>query len=108
MKRGDLFLVRKPGSNDPRKRRVFVVVSRPVLLRSSYSTVICAPVYSTRSGLSTQVDIGPEAGLKHDSAIHCDELVSLARSRLTEFVGALSTAQLDQLDRALSIAVGLS
>jgi mRNA interferase MazF len=106
--RGELYLVRKPGSKDPRKRRVFVVVSRQVLLESRHSTVICAPVYSARSGLSTQVDIGPESGLKHESAIHCDELVSLGKSRLTEFVGSLSPAKLDSLDRALAIALGLA
>jgi mRNA interferase MazF len=108
MNRGELYLVRKPGSTDPRKRRVFVVVSRQVLLESKYSTVICAPVYSARSGLTTQVDVGPESGLKHESAIHCDELVSLGKNRLTEFVGSLSPAKVDQLNRALAIAVGLS
>jgi mRNA interferase MazF len=108
MNRGELYLVRKPGSADPRKRRVFVVVSRQVLLESRHSTVICAPVYSVRSGLSTQVDVGPESGLKHESAIHCDELVSLDKNLLTEFVGSLSAAQVDELNRALSIAVGLS
>lgn len=108
MRRGELYRVRKPGSSDPRKRRVFVVVSRQVLIDSRYSTVICAPVYSARSGLSTQVEVGPESGLKHDSAIHCDELVSLGKSRLTEFVGSLSRAKSHALDRALAIALGLA
>ena len=108
MTRGDLYLVRKPGSTDPRRRRVFVVVSRQVLIDSRYSTVICAPVYSTRSGLSTQVAIGTETGLKQDSAIHCDELVSIPKSRLKGFLGSLSPAMADELDRALAIAVGLA
>lgn len=89
MTRGDLYLVRKPGSADPRRRRVFVVVSRQVLIDSRYSTVICAPVYSTRTGLSTQVGIGTKNGLKHDSAIHCDELVSIPKTRLRDFLGSL-------------------
>ena len=108
MSRGDLYLVRKPGSTDPRRRRVFVVVSRQVLIDSRYSTVICAPVYSTRSGLSTQVGIGTENGLKHDSAIHCDELVSIPKTRLTGFLGSLSPSKVGELDRALAIAVGLA
>ena len=108
MTRGDLYLVRKPGSTDPTRRRVFVVVSRQVLIDSRYSTVICAPVYSTRSGLSTQVPIGTESGLKRDSAIHCDELVSIPKSRLRGFVGSLSPPALRDLDRALAIAVGLA
>jgi len=105
--RGDIYLVRKPASRDPRKRRAFVVVSRQVLLDSNFSTVICAPVYSTRSGLSTQVDLGPEAGLKHESTIFCDELVSLERSRLSDFIGAVPAGKQSDLDRALAIALGL-
>jgi mRNA interferase MazF len=105
--RGDIYLVRKPGSNDPKKRRPFVVVSRQVLLDSNFSTVICAPVYSTRSGLSTQVDLGPEAGLKNESAVFCDELVSLERRRLSDFIGAVPAAKHAELDRALAIALGL-
>jgi len=108
MTRGDLYLVRKPGSADPKRRRVFVVVSRQVLIDSRYSTVICAPVYSTRSGLSTQVGIGPEAGLKHDSAIHCDELVSIPKTRLRAFLGSLTPSKVGELDRALAISVGLA
>src|SRR2546421_9517658 len=52
----------KPSNRDPKKFRVFVVVSRPVLIDSRFSTVICAPVYSSQHGLSTQVLIGVEEG----------------------------------------------
>jgi len=62
-----------------------VAVSRQVLIESRFSTVMCAPIYSTHDGLSTQVVVGLEEGLKHDSGIHCDELVSLPRSALTDY-----------------------
>jgi mRNA interferase MazF len=107
LKRGDLYRVKRPTSRDPKKFRLFVVVSRQVVLDSKFSTAICAPVYSARHGLSTQVPIGPEEGLKHDSAIHCDELVSLPKSALTDFVGALSLSQLRALDQALLAALGI-
>ena len=64
MNRGDLYLVRKPGVQDPKKQRVFVVVSRQALIDSKFSSVICAPVYSRHDGLSTQVPVGIDAGLK--------------------------------------------
>ena len=86
---------------------MFVVVSRQVLIDSSFSTVICAPVYSTYDGLSTQVSVGLEEGLKHDSSIQCDELVSLPKSGLTRFVGTLSGGKLRLLDSALRTALGL-
>jgi mRNA interferase MazF len=107
MKRGDLYRVYKGSPNDPKKFRVFVIVSRQVLINSKYSTVICAPIFSTHDGLSTQVRVGIEEGLKHQSSIHCDELISIPKSSLRHFVGSLSYEKIEQLDDALSVAVGL-
>ena len=107
MRRGDLYRVTKPSSRDPKKSRVFVVVSRQVLIDSKFSTVVCAPIFSTRHGISTQVPVGPDEGLKHESSIHCDELVSLPKSVLKNFVGALPSDKLAMLDRALVSALGV-
>src|SRR5580693_5180329 len=98
MRRGDLYLVHKPGQQDPRKQRPFAIVSRQILLDSKFSTAICAPVYSRHDGLTTQVQVGVAEGLKHESSIHCDELVSLPKSMLTRFVGSLAHEKLEQLD----------
>jgi mRNA interferase MazF len=105
--RGELYRVYRATANDPRRYRVFVVVSRQALLDSRFSTAICAPIYSAYDGLSTQVPISIDAGLKHESSIHCDELVSLRKTSLTHFVGTLSADQLARLDTALAIAIGL-
>ncbi|HVR11125.1 MAG TPA: type II toxin-antitoxin system PemK/MazF family toxin, partial [Thermoanaerobaculia bacterium] len=86
---------------------MFVVVSRQALIDSSFSTVVCAPIYSRRDGLATQIDIGTEEGLKHESSLHCDELVSLLKSQLTNYLGSLSFSKLLELDRALAIALDL-
>jgi mRNA interferase MazF len=107
MKRGELYRVFKRPGTDPRKSRVFVVVSRQVLIDSRFSTAICAPIYSERHGLSTQVPVGQEEGLKSDSAIHCDELVSLPKSALTNYVGSLSPGKVGDLDRSLLVALSL-
>jgi len=107
VRRGDLYLVSKPGSRDPKKQRVFVIVSRQLLVDSKFSTLVCAPVYSRHDGLSTQVRLGVEDGLKHESSIHCDELVSLPKSMLTRYVGQLRPSKLRDLAAALSIALNL-
>lgn len=107
MRRGELYLVRKPASQDPKRQRVFVVVSRQALIDSKFSSVICAPVYSRHDGLSTQVRIGTEAGLKGESSIHCDGLVSLPKSLLARYVGQLSEHQRAELSRALLTALEL-
>lgn len=106
MRRGDLYRVRKPGG-DPKRARTFVVVSRQVLIDSRFSTVVCAPVFSRGEGLSTQVRVGPEEGLKAPSWIMCDNLLSLRKADLTDYRGALSAAGIRELNRALRIALDL-
>jgi len=86
---------------------VFVVVGRQAVIDSRYWSVICAPVYSAIHGLKSQVLVGIAEGLKHDSAIHCDELVSLPKTALTDYVGSLSPAKLAELNRALEVALDL-
>ena len=107
MRRGDLYRVERPGGGDPKRFRVFLVVSRQAVIDSRFSTVICAPVYSARHGLATQVEVGPDEGLRHESAVHCDELVSLPKSRLTNFVGTLDPTKLERVEDALLVALGI-
>ena len=84
------------------------MVSRQVLIDSKFSTVICAPIYSERLGLATQVDVGPEDGLKQESCIHCDELISLPKSSLTNYVGSLSETAFHLLKTALRLALDIA
>lgn len=106
MKRGEFYRVYKP-SGDPKLHRTFVVVSRQALVDSRFSTVICAPIYSRGEGLATQIAVGPGEGLKHDSWIMCDNLVSLRKSDLTHYVGSLSATKQAELNRALKLALDL-
>jgi len=107
MKRGELYRVAQPSSDDPKKYRVFVVVSWQALIESRFSTVICAPIYSSYEGLSTQVPVGIEEGLKHDSSIHGDALMSLPKSMLTNFIGTLSPDKIHSLNQALKMALDI-
>lgn len=107
MRRGDLYRVRHPRGGDPRRSRVFVVVSRQTVIDSRFSTVICAPVYTRRDGLATQVEVGIGEGLKHESSVHCDALVSIPKPALRDFVGELSGDRLRALDSALRVALAL-
>lgn len=106
MKRGEIYRVHKPGG-DPRRHRLFVVVSRQTVIDSKFSTVICAPVFSNGEGLLTQVTVGPDHGLKHTSWIMCDNLVSLRKNELSHYVAMLPSTKLAELGRALKIALSL-
>lgn len=106
MKRGELYRVYRPGG-DPKRYRTFVIVSRQILIDSRFASVICAPVFSTGEGLSTQVPVGPNEGLKHQSWILCDNLVSLRKSDLSQYLGSLSPSKIAELNRALNMALEL-
>ncbi|HYM77871.1 MAG TPA: type II toxin-antitoxin system PemK/MazF family toxin [Candidatus Dormibacteraeota bacterium] len=107
MRRGDIFRVHKPKHDDPKRYRFYVLVSRQELIDSTYSTVVCAPIYTRGRGLFTQVPVGVADGLKHDSWITCDNLRSISKSELTQFVGSLSKTKIDELNIALTIALDL-
>ena len=83
-------------------------MSRQAAINSRLSSVICAPVYSSYHDLRSQVLVGVDEGLKHESSIHCDELISLPKSILTDFVGSLGQAKTLELNYALLDAVGLT
>ena len=106
MKRGDFYRVRRASKPDPKDQRVYLVVSRQDLIETPFSTVICAPVYSRyRDDITTQVKVGVEEGLKHDSAIYCDALISVQKSLLADYVGNLSETKLHKVNSALRIAL---
>ncbi len=69
--------------------------------------MICAPISSSRHGLATQVPVGEAEGLKHASAVHCDSLVSLPKTALTDYMGSLGLQKLAALHVALKIALDL-
>jgi mRNA interferase MazF len=57
--------------------------------------------------LGTQVSVAQDEGLKHESWIHCDNLASIPKSRLTNYVGSLSAWKIKKLNYALALALDL-
>ncbi len=107
MNRGELYRIFRGNKNDPKNSRIFVIVSRQILIDSKFSTIICAPIYSRFDGLSTQLKVGVNEGLKSTSSIFCDELVSVEKSKLTHFVGSLSYLKIAELNLCLKIALSV-
>ncbi len=106
MRRGELYRVFKP-AGDPKRYRIFAIVSRQALIDSRFSSVICAPIFSAGEGLSTQVAVGASEGLKHPSWIMCDNLVSIRKTDLSDYVGSLSRAKISDLNIALKMSLDL-
>ena len=107
LRRGELYRVFKPGG-DPKQYRIFAIVSRQAVIDSRFSTVVCAPIFSNGEGLSTQVGVGPNEGLKHQCWVMCDNLVSIRKSDLNDYVGSLSRLKLAELHQALKMALDVT
>ncbi|GHS89519.1 hypothetical protein FACS189487_09880 [Campylobacterota bacterium] len=107
MKRGELYRVYRGSRHDSKDYRTFLVVSRQELIDNSFSCVICAPVYSNYRGLQTQVEIDIKEGMKHESAVCCDELISIPKSQLTNYIGSLPSVKMEAVNAALRIALSV-
>jgi mRNA interferase MazF len=107
LRRGEIYRVRQPQHGDPKKSRCFAVVSRQDLLDSRANRVLCAPINTSAVGLSTEVQVGVNEGLKHDSVINCDQITRLEKNMLTDYIGVLSRTKIKQLHTALLVALDL-
>ncbi len=105
--RGQVYLLDPPPQRDPKQRRAVVVMSRQTLCNSPFPRVVVAPIHSDADGLSTEVLVGVAEGLKRRSAVKCDQLFLIEKSRLTNFIGALGTPKLGALRDALRIALAV-
>jgi mRNA interferase MazF len=106
MKRGELYRVHHP-PGDVKQYRAFAVASNQASIDSKFSSVICAPIFTNGYGAATQVSVGIDQGLKHESWIWCDGLTSIPKNRLTQYVGSLSGKKLAEFNRGLAIALEL-
>lgn len=100
-RRGEVWFADVAGD----KRRPVLVLSRDPMGRLLQS-VICAPITSTVRGLTTEVTLGTEAGLAHESVANFDNLFLLARVRLIRRLGRASTSCMDDACAAAAIALG--
>ena len=108
MKRGEIYRSQEKIPERGYKPGFYVVVSRNFVAdNEDISTVVCAPVYSEILGLRSEVELGSEDGLPHDSAIRCDFLTLIFKRKLTHFVGALSAEKFKELNNALRYALEL-
>lgn len=87
--------------------------TRPVLLltreevRAVRDLVTVAPITSTLRGLRSEVAVGPDNGLEHESVINLDLIATVPRSALVRPLGALLEHQENDLTRAFHEAFDL-
>lgn len=100
MKRGEIWWAKID------KRRPVVLLSRDEAY-AMRAMVIVAPATTVVRGFSLEVKIGRREGLRRESVVNCDWLVTIPKADLVERAGSLSAAKMRQLDDALRFALGL-
>ena len=100
VKRGDIWMY---AFTKPDKKRPVVIISRQSVI-PLLRTVMVAPITSTIHGVPSEVLVGTEHGLKHESAVNLDHVQTVDRSRLSGFIGHLDDEVMDEVCRALAVA----
>jgi mRNA interferase MazF len=102
LNRAEIWLLDRPR---PDKRRPVLVISRPALIAVLH-TVTVAAITSARRGAPTEVELGPEEGLKGPCCVNLGHLFTVPQAELRHFVGTLGPEKMRAVCRALSIASG--
>jgi mRNA interferase MazF len=99
--RGSVWTATMP---EPSGLRPVVVLTRNVAIPVLANVTI---VEVTRSvhGLRTEVELGPEEGLRYDCVANCDNLATVPKDWLRSWVGELGPKKLDELARAVRVAL---
>jgi len=89
--------------------RPAVVVSNDIFNGSDAGLVVVVPLTTKARALRSFLRVEPpEGGLRQISFIICDQIRTLARSRLTRRTGALSARTLGEVERRLKILLDLA
>ena len=111
MKRGEIYILEtldNKGNIQAGKRPV-IVVQNDVGNAHSLTTIVCCITSKTKKGLPMHLEIGKVGGLKLDSTILCEQILTVNKCDLRQYVGAVTnTDTLKRLDRCLSLSLGIS
>jgi mRNA interferase MazF len=89
----------------PDKRRPVLVLSRAKALQH-LRTATVAPITSTIHGLPSEVRVGVDDGLKHESVANLDHVITVSQQDLRAYVGHLDEQRMRAVCAAIEIALG--
>jgi mRNA interferase MazF len=102
VRRGEIWRYR---FRAPDKERPVLILTRDEVIALLH-TVMVAPITSTVRGAPSEVVVGVGEGLKHTSAVNLDHVQTIERARLERYVGSVRRDKMEQVCRALAIAMG--
>lgn len=103
MKRGEVWWVNFP---KPAGLRPAVLVSRNQAYRVR-SAVTVVPLTQTIRKIATEVALGPADGVPKASVANADDLVTIPKVRVQDYLTTLSPAKLADLERAIKFSLDL-
>jgi mRNA interferase MazF len=110
IKRGQIYyadLSPVVGSEQGGKRPVLIIQND---IGNKYApTVIAAVITSrhTKANLPTHIWLNEESGLPKESMVECEQLRTLDKKRLGEFMGTVSKEVMKEIDKGLRISLWL-
>ena len=102
LKRGSIWMYK---FKKPDKLRPVLILSRQDVI-GLIDTVIVAPITTTIYGVPSEVIVGIDHGLKHDSAVNLDHIQTVSVSKLNRYIGSLDERMMAEVCLALMIAAG--
>lgn len=103
LERGSVWFAVMP---EPIGRRPVVVLTRDVAI-PYLTNVTVALVTRTVRGIPSEVPLGAAEGLREECVASCDNIHTIPGGWLNRRVGDLGAAKLDQLGRAVRLALDL-
>jgi mRNA interferase MazF len=115
LRRGDVVLVSFPFADDARTKRRPALVVQADRYNRGRAMVVLASITSSRThrALPCKVYVkqdskaGRASGLRFDSVVDCQTLVTLPREDIAAQIGALPASAMQHVDDALRDALGL-
>lgn len=91
---------------EPDKRRPVVILTRDSAIPYLASVTI-APITTTIRAIPSEVVLSEVDGLLMECAANCDNLQTIAKSKLGGYITHLAPEKLQELREAISFALGL-
>lgn len=109
MKRGDIVIIATPGAYG--KPRPAVIIQSDALSEAGLqSLAVCLITSNTAKAplFRLQLEPNPENGLEKPSQIMTEKLFTLPVKKVQRVIGSLNSKELTQLNRCLTLVIGIT
>ena len=107
IKRGDVFYIYKFGSttgSEQESGRPAVIVSNDENNKHSATVEVVYLTTKPKTVLPTHVKVKATAA---ESTVLCEQITSVAIERLGDFIGCCNEVEMEKIDKALAVSIGL-